>query len=348
MIENMTTLALGHEATARVLAKYQVDPADAFRAAGLDPQPYRDPDARLRLSAIKRLWTQCERLTKNPCIAFEVGMAAHPANFHAVGYAWLASRNLREALMRLVRYHRVMSTATDPSIIETESELILNINQPPSWPQQSLDTATTAVVALCREITYEEFKPLRVEMTRAAPPCAKQLARYFLCPVVYGAGRTCIAFRREQTEKFLPRQNPALARVNDEVALKYIAQMDRHDVLSRAKLSLIDMLSNGEPSRNALAHRLHMSERTLGRRLSERGLSFRALLDSVRKELGLGYMDEFRHAITDVAYLLGFSDQSNFARSFRRWTGLTPSQYRASKRKTGSAQTEQSGLDKAG
>src|SRR4030095_9273717 len=97
---------------------------------------------------------------------------------------------------------------------------------------------------------------------------------------------------------------------------------------------MIDMLSNGEPSRKALAERLHMSERTLARRLRERGISFRGLLDDVRKELGLGYMEEQRHAVTDVAYLLGFSDQSNFARSFRRWTGFTPSQYRASDRAT--------------
>ncbi len=141
-----------------------------------------------------------------------------------------------------------------------------------------------------------------------------------------------MVFRRDQAEKFLPRQNPSLARANDEVALRYIAQMDRADVLSRSKLAMIDMLSNGEPSRKALAERLHMSERTLARRLRERGLSFRGLLDGVRKELGLGYMEEVRHAVTDVAYLLGFSDQSNFARSFRRWTGFTPSQYRASKK----------------
>jgi AraC-like DNA-binding protein len=75
-----------------------------------------------------------------------------------------------------------------------------------------------------------------------------------------------------------------------------------------------------------------MSERTLARRLRDRGLSFRSLLDGVRKELGLGYMEELRHAVTDVAYLLGFSDQSNFARSFRRWTGSTPSEYRASRK----------------
>ena len=133
-----------------------------------------------------------------------------------------------------------------------------------------------------------------------------------------------------QLDQFLPRQNPALARVSDEVALNYIVQMDRADVLSKAKLTLMDMLSDGEPTRASLAERLHTSQRTLARRLREKGISFRELLDGVRKELGLGYMHESRYAVTDVAYLLGFSDQSNFARSFRRWTGLTPSKYRAS------------------
>jgi AraC-like DNA-binding protein len=95
------------------------------------------------------------------------------------------------------------------------------------------------------------------------------------------------------------------------------------------------MLSNGEPTRTALAHRLHMSERTLARRLNDRAVSFRALLDNVRKELALAYIDQARYAVTDIAYLLGFSDQSNFARSFRRWTGSTPSKYRSAKKRGG-------------
>jgi AraC-like DNA-binding protein len=332
MIEYMTTLALGHEATSRVLMNYQVDPAQVFRAAGINPEPYRDPDSRLRAPAIRKLWEQCIKLTNNPCFAFEVGMAAHPGNLHAVGYAWLASRNVREALERLVRYQRLLSTAVVIRLVEDNVELALVVEASKTWPQQGVDALTTAVVAMCREISYEEFKPLRVEMTRPQPGCAKQLAKYFSCPVRYGAERTCVVFRRDQAEKFLPRQNPALVRANDETGLCCIAQMDRADVLSRSKLAMIDMLSNGEPSRKALAERLHMSERTLARRLRERGISFRGLLDGVRKELGLGYMEELRHAVTDVAYLLGFSDQSNFARSFRRWTGSTPSQYRASKK----------------
>ena len=330
MIEYLTSLALGHEATSRVLTQYQVDPAEVFRAAGLDPEPYRDPDSRLRLSAVKKLWEQCVRLTKNPCIAFEAGMAIVPANLHAVGYAWLASRNLHEALTRLARYQRLVSTAVNIRLEEKDAELELVIERSPSWPQEAVDAFTTGVVTLCRDIAHADFKPRRVEMMRSAPPCTKQLTRFFGCPVRYDADRNSIVFRRRELDQFLPRQNPALARASDEVALNYIVQMDRADVLSKAKLTLMDMLSDGEPTRASLADRLHTSQRTLARRLREKGISFRELLDGVRKELGLGYMHESRYAVTDVAYLLGFSDQSNFARSFRRWTGLTPSKYRAS------------------
>ena len=329
MLEHHTSLATPLEAAARVMQRHQVDPARLFAAAGLDAHLYADPDSRLRVGTIRRLWGEAERLTNNPCFAFETGMALVPANLHALGFAWLASRNLREAIERLARYHRLLSTAIDVRIDEHESELQLAYNIPAGWPQQALDAATTGIVTLCRDITYEEFRPLRIEMTRGEPHCAKRLARFFGCPVRYRAEQTYVAFRRSQAEKFLPRQNPAIARASDEVALQYIATMDREDVLSRAKVALIDMLSNGEPTRSALAHRLHMSERTLARRLSDRAVSFRALLDNVRKELALGYIAQARYAITDIAYLLGFSDQSNFARSFRRWTGSTPSTYRA-------------------
>lgn len=338
-MESLTTLALGHEATSRVLVQYQVDPAQVFRAAGLDPEPYRDPDARMRVTAARKVWEQCEHLTKNPCIAFEIGMALMPANLHALGYAWLASRTVREALGRLVRYHRVLSTAINMHLEENATELTLVVEPTvlPGWPLQAFDALVSGIVTLCREIANDDFKPASVHMLRPAPLCAKKLARFFGCPVRYDAERLCIAFRRNQVEKFLPRHNPAIARASDEIAMKYIANMDRADVLTKAKLALMDMLDDGEPTRAALADRLNTSERTLARRLHARGVSFRQLLDSVRKELGLGYMQEARYAVTDVAYLLGFSDQSNFARSFRRWTGVPPSKYRAAHRARESA-----------
>src|SRR5262245_47383694 len=171
MADHLTSLAAGYEAVSRVLKKYQIDSSHVFEAAGVDPHLFDDPDSRLQLAAIKSLWQQCEVLTSNACFAFEAGMAIVPANLHALGFAWLASRNLREALDRLARYQRLLSTALMVRIDTLDDELHLVIEAVADWPPQALDVTTTAIVALCRDITYEEFKPLRIEMTRAEPKC---------------------------------------------------------------------------------------------------------------------------------------------------------------------------------
>ncbi len=329
-MQTLTTLALGLEAMARVLEKYQVDAAVLFTAAGIDSQPYRDADARVPVAKNVRIWAECVRLTGNPCIGFEVGRAITAANLHAVGFAWLASRTLEEALQRLARHQSLVSTAAQMKVERTERELQLLIQADPRTPQEGVDTLLTAIVAICRQATHEDFHPLRVEMTRSRPPCGKQLTRYFGCEVVYGAGVNVIAFQRNQTQELLPRQNPALAQASDKVADDYIADMEHHDVVSRARVGLIALLASGEPSRGALAKHLHISERTLARRLSEADTSFRDLLDKTRRELALGYIRQPRYSVADVTYLLGFSDQSNFARSFKRWTGKAPVAYRQS------------------
>jgi len=328
-VQTLNTLALSLEATARVLERYQLVPASVFEAVGLDAEPYRDAESRVPLTKTSRLWAECVRLTDNPCIGFEVGQAIEAGNLHAVGFGWLASRTLEEALQRLTRHQRMISTAGRSLLETTEDELRLVFEPDARAPSQGVDAFVAAVVAICRQVAYEDFVPLRVEMARPRPPCAKQLTRYFGCAVRYGAPKNVIAFRLAQVRKFLPRQNPAMAQASDDVAQRYILRMDRHDVLCRARVGLVELLASGEPTRGALADHLHMGERTLARRLREGETTFRQLLDEVRQELALGYIRQSAYSVTDITYLLGFSDQSNFARSFKRWTGCSPTAYRA-------------------
>ena len=327
-MQPLTTLALGLEAMARVLGKYQVNSAAVFTAAGLDSEPYRDADARVPVAKNARIWAECVRLSGNPCIGFEVGQAITAANLHAVGYAWLASSTLEEALERLARHQSMVSTAVRTRVERTADELRLVIDPDERTPQESADTFVAAVITICRQASHEDFHPMRVEMTRPRPPCAKQLAKFFGCQISYGVAANVIAFRLSQARELLPRQNPALARASDKVADSYIADMVHDDVLSRARVGLIGLLASGEPSRGALAKHLHISERTLARRLRDSDTTFRDLLDESRRDLALGYIRQRRYSVADITYLLGFSDQSNFARSFKRWTGQSPAAYR--------------------
>jgi AraC-like DNA-binding protein len=123
--------------------------------------------------------------------------------------------------------------------------------------------------------------------------------------------------------------DPVLAAVLAEKIERLLAQFsDQPSLGSRVREWLIAQLRGGNPRIDALAEHLHMSERTLRRRLGEEGTSFKRILDEVRRELAIGYVQERQLSTGEIAFLLRYSEPSAFQRAFKRWTKLTPSEYR--------------------
>jgi AraC-like DNA-binding protein len=87
-------------------------------------------------------------------------------------------------------------------------------------------------------------------------------------------------------------------------------------------------LSGGEPTAEHVASLLHMSRRTLARRLEQEGTSFRSIMDDLRRGLAERYLALDDLGMSEIAVLLGFSDPAAFHRAFRRWCGQSPSEYR--------------------
>ena len=327
MPHTFTSIATLTEAIARTLEKYQVDAGDVFERLELPREPYRDPDDRLPNSKMKEIWDEGVRLTGDPCFGFRVGMEFHVTNYHAVGYAWLGSATIREALERFVRYQKLISTAVDLALESQDHSLDLAIRGT-ELAREAVDAASCATVQVCRDVFGEHFAPIAVHMMRETPPCAADVRRFFGCEVHYGAADNLIRFSTAAVDERLPRSNPALVQASEGVARDYIARMNNNDVVTKARVLLIGQLPDGEPSRKRLAEALHMSQRTLARRLSEQDYTFTSLVDEIRDNLARDYLRQSRFSITDVAFLLGFSDQSNFARAFKRWTGQSPTEFR--------------------
>jgi len=91
----------------------------------------------------------------------------------------------------------------------------------------------------------------------------------------------------------------------------------------------LQQLTSGEPSEHDLASALGMSRRTLQRRLGDLGQTYKGVVDGTRYELALRYLDDPERSVTDITFLLGFSEQSAFTRAFKRWSGKAPTAYRA-------------------
>ena len=170
MSRSFTSIATITEVIARTLEAYQIDSKALFESFGLPAEPFRNPDARVPKDAMENIWEEAARLTRNPCIGFEVGRNFHATNLHAVGYAMLASSTLREALERLVRYQRLLSTAAEMDLIEEDGLLHLQIDPSPGVDLAD-DASFAAVVQFCRDLTDPEFNPRSVRMMRPAPPC---------------------------------------------------------------------------------------------------------------------------------------------------------------------------------
>ncbi|MCF4615477.1 helix-turn-helix transcriptional regulator, partial [Acinetobacter baumannii] len=109
---------------------------------------------------------------------------------------------------------------------------------------------------------------------------------------------------------------------------RYLARFDKENILARVKVKLIEKLSTGDFQQQDVAKSLGLSIRSLQRKLSAENTSYSELLDQTRHELALSYIKNSSHNITEIAYILGFTDVSSFTRAFRRWTDLSPIHYR--------------------
>jgi AraC-like DNA-binding protein len=136
---------------------------------------------------------------------------------------------------------------------------------------------------------------------------------------------------RRSLDRPLVRADAGLCAVLERHARELLERLPRATSLSgRIRQLVAGDLVKGVPSPAEVARRLHMSGRTLQRRLREDGTSHRALVDELRRDLAMRYLGEREIGIAEVAFLLGFSEASAFHRAFRRWSGTTPSAYRRS------------------
>ncbi len=328
-----TTLTSWPLMVVKALEEKGIDARALLRQTGLDPALLDDPNARYHYRRINRFYHRAVEESGDPCLGLEASRHWHPTTLHALGYAWLASQTLKEAFERLVRYVRIVSD-TGQLRFEREDDGYRLIFGPflgqveGIMHPMAVDLAYAVIVRMARMSYGEDFHAREVHLTYADSPCHDQLTAFHRAPIVYGTDEFALRFDAEPIEARLPTGNAELARVNEEVIDHYIARMDQADIVTRVKVAITEELPSGRISEERIAEHLNMSQRSLQRKLQERHTSYRALLEETRRDLANRYMEDTRYRISEITYLLGFSDPSNFTRAFRRWKGVSPTVYR--------------------
>lgn len=315
----------------RILESKGVDPAPVFRNAGLDPRLWNEPGARFSVAALNQAWADATKITRDPCIGLKAAGFVNPASLQALGFAWLASDTLFDALSRLVRYSRLLSDGLvlELAVSGQDCRLVIDtsVEDMGDLPVR-MDAFFAGILALSRMITTDALNATALSLGRAPPPCAQEFHRLFGTLVRFDAGEDSITFARDAAERPLPTGNRWLAHQNDQVIDDYLQRFNSDTFADRVRSRLITLLPSGAFSEREIAAALHLSTRTLQRRLSAEGTSFKFVLDEARQVLATRYIGEDRLSIKETSYLLGFSEPSNFSRAFKRWTGNTPARFR--------------------
>ena len=330
---NPSTISSVSLLIAKALESYGYESEPVFEYAGLDPKMSRDPNARYSYAAMTKLWEMATEITKDPAFGLRAASFWHPTTLHALGYSWLASSNLKLALERFVRYLKIVSTIAKIQFEEAEEDFSFILDRMAGYPppaDEAIDAGFAMIIRMCRISYGESFNPLRIVMQRHEPLCKEEFNQFFRAPIDYSASKNVIYFGKKELNTMLPTANAELARVNDKIVTEYLARLDDSAITTRAKEKLIDKLSTGEVSEEQIASLLNLSSRSLQRRLKDEDMTYKQLLDETRRELASQYIENSHLSINQITYLLGFSEPANFSRAFKRWNGVSPSQYRKS------------------
>ena len=316
----------------RLLEMHGIDAHRLLREAGIDPASVREPDARIPSKVWDAVMASAARQIPDPAFALRAARCWHPSNLGALGHAWLTSSTLRTGLQRLHRYSRIVGEKAQIQLADTPQGLRFSYDHrrhDAGLCALGADFMLALVLDMCRMNYGAALRPTEVSLRRARPADGEPYRHFFGCPVHFGARADSFLLSVRAADEALPTANRQLASTLDGILERQLAALDRSTVPARCKATLLEQMTTGEISEAGMAKALHMSRRTLQRKLAEADLSYQRLVDDTRRDLALRYLADPKLSVTDVTFLLGFSSQSAFTRAFRRWIGRSPSDYRA-------------------
>jgi|SRR5690554_286215 len=266
-----------------------------------------------------------------PAPELEVGAMVQPAHVGVLGYLVLATNTLGEALLAYQRYEKLFYGVALAEVVMLPDQVDIRwAKETAELGQQGDGVAIAALVTFLRQQIPEPPPPTLVGFAHSLT--VEQKAAYeqfFACPVQDSDSHIRVRFPLSYLHIRMPHADPSLKALLDRQAQALLLALPEPDDFARTlQQVLLRLLADGEPSLERAAEVLHVAPRTLQRRLAGHGLSWQQWLDRNREQLARQYLGDLSLGLSDIALLLGFSEQSAFSRAFRRWTGTSPGRFR--------------------
>ena len=309
----------------------RVDPDSLLREFAIDRKLIDDPEARIPFRKYAAMFEAAAERSGDDCFGLHLGAKAEPQMFDVLGYAVMSCPTMEAALHTACRYTRVLYG--DEMRLEVENDvahLMFRIVGPNvSSCRQAAEDKGSHLHSIVQILARTEWYPREVRFEHPAPGNSEEHRRVFGCPVLFDQKYNVLTFDAALLEDKLATADERLLRILVRVIERTLRELpDPDEFLQKVRQFVVDNLPQGNISSTNIAQRLCMSPRTFQRRFSEHGMTYHAFLNQTRHALSLSYLKQLRLTISEIAFLLGYTDVSTFSRAFVRWTGLTPGEYR--------------------
>jgi AraC-like DNA-binding protein len=296
-------------------------------------------DSRISSEVYNRVVEHCVIETEDPYFGLHAGEFLNLSAAGLIGQITQTSSNVKQALDYCCEFANLGCRALPMELKEVEEGYRLDFIPDKLWsaesPEATKQTIDGALAFTLREfhlLSLQQYYPLEVGLEFDRPEEAKEYERIFKCPIRFGQEVTYMVFKKEQVNAPVVTSNYRLLRTLVAFAEEKLRDLESQEgFYHHVRRHVMNMINPVFPTIEAVAANMNVSVRTLQRRLKTEHMTFKDVIESLKKELAFSYLKNDDLSIKEIADLLDYSDTSAFTRSFKKWTNRTPSAYRNKK-----------------
>ncbi len=317
---------------AQVIDSYEVNSQKIFFDAGIDLNTLKKSNSRVPAKPMSRIWQQAVAQSQDPYIALRMAKHFQPSAFGALGMRLAVSRHIYEALQRGAQYSHFISDATQCIIEEDNSVVAYRINARDPLKPASTTSAIEAVFScLFNLLQVLKSGPLVAKAVHFQHSFSGSVTPYedfFGCRVYFSSYCNKLEFHKKDIFEEQIFSDPQLASSLGEWVEQGIAALNVNSTAICVQKYIMQDIVYGDVDLPTVAKKIALSPRVLQRKLKDEGTCYSAMLNDCRLKMVMKLIAHNQRPLSEVANMLGYSDQSNFTRWFKRATGTTPRNFR--------------------
>lgn len=308
----------------------------AIADAGIDPLVLENANGRIPGEQFQRLIKSLITLSNDPLMGLNTSLHVQPGSYSVLGYITMSCATMGDAIERIPTYERLVGDMGITAITHAQDTVFLDWQcayAEPSVRQHMIDNVLASWTSFARWLANQDASPERIYLERKAPSSIKENRQYkafFQCPIEFSQDRNGVELAKNLLNTPLRQPDLLLLKTLELHASQQINELESASGSFGLQVAhaIRKQLNMGQARKELIADEFGLSPRTLQRKLVAEGTNYQNILDEIRLDMAKQLLKDSRISILDIAYNLGFSEGGSFHRSFKRWTQMTPKEFR--------------------